>query len=286
MFRKALAALVLMLALPLMAGAQGLPDPLSDTVSDFSGVLGPDDKARISAQLQGLRDETGVHMVVVTIPTLEAHGGAGMRLDAYGKALFNRWGIGDPTRNDGLLLLVVTEAREVRFALGAGYDAVYDGRALRVLDQAVLPAFKEGRMAGGIEAGITLTRDQLIAPHQAGRPVTEAEGFRDDSWLVLPILGFIASVFGLVGFGLWRGMKAARVCPSCKAETLQRQREVLQAATRLHPGNGIEHLTCTGCGFRNDRPYTIARRSGGGGGGSSSGFGGGSSSGGGASGKW
>ena len=289
MLRRALSAVLLLVALCAPVSAQGLPDPLSDKVSDYSAILAPEDEGAIGTALQALRDETGVHMVVVTVPTLAEYGGAGMRLDAYGKALFNKWGIGDPQRNDGLLLLVVTEQREVRFALGAGYDAVYDGRAQRVLDLAVLPAFKEGRMAEGILAGIAMTRDRIIAPHQAGNPITVDEGFPDDAWIVWLVLGFIGTIGGGISYAIWRGAKAARICPSCKAETLVRRRETRIRATRLVAGSGVEHLTCASCGFHDDIRYTIPtldeqRRSSGGGG--SSGFGGGSSSGGGASGKW
>ncbi|MGB3247892.1 MAG: TPM domain-containing protein, partial [Tabrizicola sp.] len=144
-------AVALTLASP--AFSQDLPAPQSDTLSDFADVLDATEEGRITRLLTDTRAATGVQMVVVTVPGLTAQGGAGMKIESYGKALFNAWGVGGADRNDGILLLLDTESREARIALGAGYDPVYDGRAARVLSTAVLPALRDGQIATGIEAG-------------------------------------------------------------------------------------------------------------------------------------
>lgn len=291
-----LRALALWLGLTTLAVAQDLPQPISDTVSDFAGVLDATEEGRIGRALQALRDETGVHMVVVTMATTEAHGGAGQRLEDYAKRLFNDWGIGDGRRNDGILLLVVTNPREARIALGAGYDAVYDGRAARVLSTAVLPEFRAGRMAGGIEAGIVSARDRLVTPYLEGRPVGVTDGFESTS---NPFAGIPEWVYGfggigaLLAFAKWRDRQARRTCPKCGGLTLDRTHEVIASPDQTTAGNGIEHMICSSCGYTDRRTYLIHApsrrdwfRSRSGGGGSSGGFGGGRSSGGGASGKW
>lgn len=292
-----LRALALWLGLTAMAVAQELPQPTSDTVSDFAGVLDATEEGRIGRALQALRDETGVHMVVVTMATTEAYGGAGQRLEDYAKRLFNDWGIGDSRRNDGILLLVVTAPREARIALGAGYDAVYDGRAARVLSTAVLPEFRAGRMAAGIEAGIVSARDRLVAPYLDGRPVGVSDGFETVTGPVSAISPWLYGAGGILaalGFGIWRDKRARRTCPKCGAQTLNRTHEVIAPPELMKPGTGMEHKICASCGFTDRRTYTIRapsrrewlRSKSGGGGKSGSGFGGGRSSGGGASGKW
>ena len=277
------------------AALAGLPEPASDTVSDFADALAPEAEGRIAQLLATVRAETGVQMVVVTLPAIEAYGGAGMRLDAYAKALFNAWGVGAADRNDGILMLVATEAREVRIALGSGYDAVYDGRAARVLSTSVLPAFLEGQLAEGIEAGIASTRERLIAPFLAGRPVTLTEGFEVEAPSVAPWLGGAGAVGAALVLLVWRSSRERKRCPRCGEATLTRTKEVIEPASRLSSGTGIEHLTCSSCGFVDRKSFTVGRssssgtsrnRPGGGGGGNSGGFGGGRSSGGGASGKW
>lgn len=291
-------ALALCLAAPALA--QTLPEPLNDTISDFADVLDETEEALLSQLLADTRAETGVQMVVVTLAGLAAGGGTGQGIEAYGKTLFNAWGVGGADRNDGILLLIDTEAREARIALGTGYDPVYDGRAARVLSTAVLPALREGRIADGIEAGVVSARDRLIAPFLAGLPVTVTDGFPDEGGNTLGVLAGFAAVAGVAGFGIWRRRVGGRTCPNCGARTLERTREIIERPTRRETGVGMEHLTCSACGFTDRKTYPIsytsaeARRDrsesggggGGGGGGSNGGFGGGRSSGGGATGKW
>lgn len=285
------------------AFADTLPLPTDGHVLDLAEVLDPTAEARIERLLQDTETSTGVVIEVVTMADIANHGGKDQRLDAYAKTLFNTWGIGSAERNDGILMLVAADTRDVRIALGSGYDAVYDGRAARVLSTAVLPEFREGRIAEGIEAGITSTRQKLIAPFLAGRPVTVAEGFETTDTSDLPIFAGIAAVIGGVGFyGLHR-RRQRKLCPSCGALTLSRRTEVIEPATSHSSGTGLEHLLCSSCGFTDRRSYTVGRSRGGsddsgtrsdnrsftsrtGGGGSGSGRSGGRSSGGGASGKW
>jgi uncharacterized protein len=297
-----LRAIAVFFSLTIAAGAQTLPQPLSDTVSDFAAVLDATEEGRIQRALETLQAETGVQMVVVTMPSIAVYGGVGQRLDSYAKALFNAWGVGSADRNDGILMLVVTDDREVRIALGAGYDAVYDGRAARVLSTAVLPEFRAGHLAGGIEAGIASSRERLVAPFQLGQPVSLTEGFEpeSDGTSSLPWVTGFGGIGGLLAYGIWRGKRARRTCPSCGAQTLTRTNEVISPAGLFSSGTGMEHLTCTSCGFNDRKSYTIrptsrsrddddssfGGRSSSGGRGRSGGFGGGRSSGGGASGKW
>ena len=301
MFLRSVAvALTLVSPIASTAFAQDLPSPQSDTLSDFADVLDPTAEGRITRLLTEQRDATGVQMVVVTVPGLAAQGGAGLTIEAYGKALFNAWGIGGADRNDGIMLLLDTESREARIALGAGYDPVYDGRAARVLSTAVLPPLRAGNFAEGIEAGILSARDRLVTPFLAGTPVSLTDGFEDTSGgssdVLNALLGF-GAVAGVAGFGIWRNRRTRKTCPNCGALTLDRSREVIQQPTRTDTGVGMQHLTCSACGFSDHKSFPIgfnsreARRdralgSRASGGSSSGGFGGGRSSGGGASGKW
>ena len=185
-------AVALTLAAP--AFAQDLPAPLSDAVSDFADVLDPTEEGRITRLLTETREATGVQMVVVTVPGIAAQGGAGMRIEDYGKALVNAWGVGGADRNDGILLLLDTQSREARIALGSGYDPVYDGRAARVLSTAVLPPLRDGQIAAGIEAGIASSRDRLITP----REVTEETFSELLTWTIVEAVALVVVSFGQV----------------------------------------------------------------------------------------
>ncbi|MGL4238031.1 TPM domain-containing protein [Tabrizicola sp.] len=161
--------MVVLLLSPLAALAEGLPEPQSDTVSDFADILPEPDEAEVDALIREIRDETGVSIVVVTMDRIANYGGGGQSLEAYARALFNDWGIGDAKRNDGILILVVPGDREARIDLGAGYSAEFDCPAQWVMDTAMVPQFREGKMARGIVEGVQAARDALVQPFVEGR---------------------------------------------------------------------------------------------------------------------
>lgn len=277
-------ALLLLLFLPVVAWAQDMPQPQSDTLSDFAGVLSERQAADLTTTLKQARSETGVQIVVVVMDARADYGGAGQSIETYAKNLFNAWGIGDKKRNDGILVLVARQDREMRIALGSGYDAVYDGLAQRVIDREMLPEFRNGRYPEGIQAGVQAVIDRLARPFANHNPPPSQ---RDTSGLLtlLPYVLF-AGLFGVFALRRLIGDFAIRfqACPKCGRKMLSRSRVVQIAATEAIAGSGIQTTRCGHCDYSRNESYDIPRisRSSGSGGG----FGGGRSSGGGASGRW
>ena len=88
-------------------------------------------------------------MVVATVPTL---GGADVA--TFTKDLANKWGIGRKDYDDGVVLLVAPNERKVRIAVGYGLEkSLTPDLCKQIIDQQMLPRFREGDLAGGIEAG-------------------------------------------------------------------------------------------------------------------------------------
>lgn len=285
--------LILLLFWPLAALGQGLPAQVSGTVNDFADLLPPAAETRVAAALRAARTETGVQVVLVTLDGRAAQGAEGARLQDHAKALFNAWGPGDPTRNDGILILVLRDDRMMRIALGAGYDSVWDNAAQRVINRSFLPAFRENRMAEGIERGVADTIDTIARPFAARQPAppAPARGWAD----ALPFIGFCLTVLVILALGLRDRLAGAvtrlRPCPACHRRDLHRHREVIAPASAAAAGQGRIRTRCDRCGWQRDRTFALPRRrardrdddrSGGGSGGGT----GGRSAGGGASGRW
>lgn len=157
---------VLVSLLPALAMAQeklAYPQHYTVLTNDFADILNPDAEAQINAVLQEARNELGREMTVVTIRSRDDYQPS-TDIAEFSKNLFNGWGIGNKDRNDGLLLLVAIEDREVRIALGAGYPARQDGIAARIIQSQIIPAFKEGRIADGILAGTRAALSQIKHP--------------------------------------------------------------------------------------------------------------------------
>jgi len=270
--------IAVLLLVPTLLWAQSFPDYESTTVNDFAGLLTPDAEERLDAQLAQLRSETGVEMTVVTLSRQEIFA-PDISFEAFATGLFDAWGIGDAARNDGVLVLVMHADRVMRIELGKAYGRSWDKAAARVIDDTMLPAFREDRYEAGIEAGVTDAIERIVTPYLAGQEAPQGGTSEGSPWtwliVLIPGLGFLALIFK-------DRLVRLRKCPECGKRALNRTREVIRQATKTQTGDGEVTTRCTLCHYHHVAPYTISKRSSS----SSSSFGGGRSGGGGASGKW
>ncbi|WP_226780720.1 TPM domain-containing protein [Oceaniglobus trochenteri] len=272
----ALLALTLLVA-PLHA--QVYPEPASPYVNDFADLLPEEDEAALARQLEGLRDEHDIEMTVVTI-LRRADYGQSDTIEEFATGLFNAWGVGDSRRNDGVLVLVAREDREMRIALGSGYSSDWDWQARLVIDDYFLPSFQADNYLRGILTGTTQTIEQVVLPHAAGQEPVGQGGYN-------PLILF-GGLFALIlGIGMRRQIRDVltrfRRCPNCGRRGLRASRDILVEPGDHTNGTGQRDLRCPACGHHDRSTYVIAAIKDSPDSGS---FGGGSSSGGGASGRW
>ena len=258
------------------AFAQSYPEYNSTTVNDYAGLLDDASEARVVAQLEALKKDTGIEMTVLTLSRQDMFA-PDITLEKFATGLFNEWGIGDKTSNDGVLVLIMKTDRAMRIELGGSYGRDWDRAAARVIDRSFLPAFKEDRYQDGIEAGVTDTINTIVTPFFAGEePPTGAP----NNWVWAIVMAVVGGFGALIFKDKFVKLKK---CPECGTRHLDRTRHVKNKATKMSTGDGDVITTCSKCSYRNVVPYTISRISSSS---SKSSFGGGSSSGGGASGKW
>jgi len=159
----------LMAAVALPALAQsGYPTRAGTYINDFADVLTAEDEAQLHNTLQSLQDERGIEGVVVTIDGIAEYGTGDDSIESFAANLFNRWAIDDAETNDGFLILVAVRDGRVRVELGRAYGRRYDDAMQRVIDEKMLPAFRDGAYAAGILAGTDAVIDALTAPGGGG----------------------------------------------------------------------------------------------------------------------
>ena len=155
--------------------AQSYPEYNTTTVNDYAGLLDDASQARVVAQLDALKKETGVEMTVLTLSRQDMFAPDQTR-EQFATGLFNEWGIGDKRSNDGVLVLVLRTDRAMRIELGKAYGRDWDRAAARVIDRSFLPAFKEDRYQDGIEAGVTDTINTIVTPFWQAKRLQAALG--------------------------------------------------------------------------------------------------------------
>jgi uncharacterized protein len=151
--------LFLMLLIGSVASAQSFPK-LDGRVVDAANLLNPQQESELAAKLEGLEKTNSRQLVVATIPDLE-----GYPIEDYGYRLGRAWGIGQSKANNGTILIVAPNERKVRIEVGYGLEPILtDAMSSLIIQNAILPRFKAGDMAGGIVAGADGIIEQLQAP--------------------------------------------------------------------------------------------------------------------------
>lgn len=164
--------LIVMAVLAFVAGpafAQTFPK-LTGRVVDEAHLLQPAQLAALDAKLAGLEQQSQRQLVVVTLPSLE-----GYEIEDYGYRLGRAWGIGDKGRNDGALLIVAPNERKVRIEVGYGLEGILtDALSSVIIQREVVPRFKSGDYAGGIDAAADQLIAQLKLPDDEARKVAQS----------------------------------------------------------------------------------------------------------------
>ncbi len=117
----------------------------------LAGLLTSDEEEAIEQRLWDVEQKSGVEVAVVVIRSIQDYAGTqNGSIEQFAKELFNRYGIGNLPKNDGVLLLVAKDDRKARIELGGWYGHSYDHAANQILDQNLIPRFKSQQYALGI----------------------------------------------------------------------------------------------------------------------------------------
>ncbi len=122
-------------------------------VNDYANVISTTDEAQIRDLLVEYEANNGVQMTVLTVRSISEYNTGDATIEQFATHLFNEWGIGQASRNDGVLFLVAVEDRELRIELGAAYGAEFNGRMQRIIDQIIIPYFRQENYSLGIHEG-------------------------------------------------------------------------------------------------------------------------------------
>jgi uncharacterized protein len=159
---------LLSLVLPAPISAQGLVEvpPLSSPVTDLTGTLTPDQVAALEAKLRTFESGKGSQIAVLVVPSTEPEA-----IEQYALRVAEAWKLGREGVDDGALLLVALGDRRVRIEVGYGLEgALPDAIANRIIDEGIVPAFRQGDVYGGVATGV----DRMLRVIE-GEPLPEPE---------------------------------------------------------------------------------------------------------------
>jgi uncharacterized protein len=220
---KFLIRLLFLLFLSLPANAQDYPAFDSVFVNDFAKLIPPQQEDRIEAMLFNLREDHGIEFAVVTISALSNYGYSGP-IEPFATGLFNAWGVGDAKHDDGVMMLVSQLDRVMRIEVGAGYGTRKDDAMKRIIDNTILPEFRDNRYASGIEEGVRAVIFDLTGEWPGEN--TPFQKIKGGTSRIIEALGYALYPIGaaLAGLSFWVSRRIRRYkAPRCPEDGTKMQ---------------------------------------------------------------
>lgn len=135
---------------------------LNSPVIDEVGILSSKEKRQLENKLRSVYQQGLAQMAVVIIPTTD-----GTPIFDYAMQTAERWGLGGKDTDDGLLILVAVNDRDMYILSGYGLEGVLpDGALGTIIRNDIRPYFKQGDYAGGLNAGIGRITERLTTDPQ------------------------------------------------------------------------------------------------------------------------
>ncbi|NRO95276.1 YgcG family protein [Paraburkholderia sp. NMBU_R16] len=284
--KVARAAIALFIALFAFGGTgvrADVPVPsLNARVTDATGTLTDEQKVTLEQTLADFEAKKGAQIAVVIVPTT-----APETIEQYSIRVAEQWKLGRKNVDDGALLVVAKNDRTLRIEVGYGLEgALTDVASHRIIDEIIVPRFRQGDFYGGVSAGIESM--MRVVNGEPLPPPSERHRGSNGIGALLPVLfvlivvggGVLRAVLGrlpgalvaggAIGFIAW--LLSGAVLLAIAAGAVALVLTLLGSATVMHAGGWPLGGGRGGFGDRSNRDIF---RGGGGG------FGGG-----GASGRW
>ena len=185
---------------------------LTGRVTDNAQILSDSTRKSLTEILKEHEVRTTNQVVLLTLHSLE-----GENIEDFANRVFNEWKIGQKDKNNGILVVVVPDERQMRIEVGYGLESTMtDLSAGRIIRDIMAPRFREGDFDNGITEGILAVISILDGKDLPETAVTNESvnssgqsNFGDFENQDMPIAARIligAFIFGIIGLFTFLGI--------------------------------------------------------------------------------
>jgi uncharacterized protein len=198
---------------------ESVPNPKASAsynyVSNPDGVIESSTVSEIDSLLKELELQTTAQVAVVILNSI------GDEVPkTFATKLFNYWGIGDREKDNGLLILLVMDQRDIEFETGKGMEGILpDVTCKRIQETYMVPYAKAGNFDAAVLGGVKGVILQIEEPENAAEIYAEnSSGFADDTTTFFrapvsnSLLGLLGAIY-LVSVILFRGRLKKKISP-------------------------------------------------------------------------
>ena len=157
---------------------------MTGPVVDQANLLSPSTEADLTSLILAHQDSTSNQLAVLTIPSLD-----GEVLEEYSLKVARGWQLGTAGNNNGVLILIAVAERSVRIEVGYGLEGnLPDISAKRIIDNVMIPLFRQDNFEVGILEGVTTTIAAIEGSYSPQDLLTDGQFVEGFMLAAIPIL--------------------------------------------------------------------------------------------------
>ncbi|MCH5235297.1 MAG: TPM domain-containing protein [Muribaculaceae bacterium] len=147
-------------------------------VADPENLVSPSAKAQANSILWNLRQKTGAEAVLVVVPNTGNY-----TREEFATGIFDEWKVGKSDKDNGVVILIVTDQKEAWIATGYGVEGVLpDISASKIVNRSIVPYMKQGDLDSAVVAVSSDVSKVLSDPEAAA----ELKSNNKESWQQIP----------------------------------------------------------------------------------------------------
>ncbi len=121
-------------------------------VNDFEDIIDSATEVKLTNLILDHNKKTSNQIAIVTISSISPY----TALAEFTSDLSNAWGVGEKGKNNGVTIIFSKALREVRITTGLGIEQkLNDALCQKIVDQYMIPAFKDGDYGMGMMDGVS-----------------------------------------------------------------------------------------------------------------------------------
>lgn len=153
-----LLVLIISISFCFSANAAELKQTEAFFVNDYADVIEPKYESEICAKGENLYSATEAQVVVVTVDSIDGRDAAMFAAD-----LGNQWGLGSKDKDNGVVILLVMDSREIEISTGTGIGgALPASKCGRIIDEYGLDYLSDGMYGLGLASIYNSVMNELF----------------------------------------------------------------------------------------------------------------------------
>ena len=172
-----------------------MKNPPKKLVQDYARVFDAMQLNDLENKLVAYDDSTSTQILVLTVESLN-----GYPLETFANDIGQNWGVGRNGKDNGVVIVLSEQDRKI--TIRTGYAAqIYLPPSINksIIDNVIIPHFKQGDYAGGIDAGVNSIFHAFSGKYKQDKPKSKEPEL---DWVpIVFAIGFFIFIFFIISKG-------------------------------------------------------------------------------------